>query len=100
MVSPFLPPNQGDKTPKGWSNPCSAKWRSIVEASGGDSSCVSALSPSVSQIQDEEPQDKIPQPVKVIGRNRLKMVRCPILVLPSCQACSDPGVPRPSTEWS
>lgn len=41
----------------------------------GDSSCVSALSPSVSQIQDEEPQDKIPQPVQVIGRNRLKMVR-------------------------
>lgn len=35
MVSPFLPPNQGDKTPKAWSNPCSAKWRSIVEASGG-----------------------------------------------------------------
>ncbi|XP_058989018.1 TP53-target gene 5 protein isoform X1 [Mustela lutreola] len=32
-------------------------------------------SPLVSQIQDEEPQDKIPQPVsKVIGRNRLKMV--------------------------
>ncbi|XP_021545027.1 TP53-target gene 5 protein [Neomonachus schauinslandi] len=28
----------------------------------------------VSKIQDEEPQDKIPQPVKVIGRNRLKMV--------------------------
>ncbi|XP_040494584.1 TP53-target gene 5 protein [Ursus maritimus] len=41
----------------------------------GDCPCVSAFSPSVSQILDEEPQDKIPQPVsKVIGRNRLKMV--------------------------
>lgn len=67
---------------------------------GGDFSYVRALSPSVSQIQDEEPQDKIPQPVsKVIGRNRLKMVRCPILVW-DCQACSDPGVTRPSTELS
>lgn len=67
----------------------------------GDCPWVSALSPSVSQILDEEPQDKIPQPVsKVIGRNRLKMVRRPILVLPGCQACSDPGVTRPSTELS
>uniref|UniRef100_A0A8C0N921 TP53 target 5 n=2 Tax=Canis lupus familiaris TaxID=9615 RepID=A0A8C0N921_CANLF len=38
-------------------------------------SYVSILSPSVRQIQDEEPKDKIPQSVnKVIGRHRLKMV--------------------------
>lgn len=42
---------------------------------------VSAPSLSVSQVQDEETQDKIRQPVsKAIHQNRLKMVRCPILV--------------------
>lgn len=73
----------------------------------GDSSYISALSVSLrlsmslSQLQDEEPRDKIPQPVsKAIRRNRLKMVRCPILVPPGCQASSDPEVTRPSPDLS
>lgn len=65
-------------------------------------SYVSILSPSVRQIQDEEPKDKIPQSVnKVIGRHRLKMVRSLILVPPGCQACCDPEeVTRCSPELS
>lgn len=60
------------------------------------------LSLSLSQLQDEEPQDKIPQTVnKVIRRNRLKMVRCPILAPPGRQASSDPQeVSRPGPELS
>lgn len=50
-----------------------------MEALGGF--LLLALPLSVSQVQDEETQDKIRQPVsKAIQRNRLKMVRCPILV--------------------
>ena len=40
-----------------------------------------SLSLSLCQMQDEEPRDKIQQPVsKVIARNRLKVVRRPVLV--------------------
>lgn len=40
-----------------------------------------ALPLSVSQMQDEEPRNKMQQAVsKVIKLNQLKMVRCPVLV--------------------
>ena len=105
MGSPFPPPKQGDKNPRlgALVELRPAKWRGIMEVFGVvrpvlafslflpaslsssppflSLSLSFSLSLSLCQTQDEEPQDKTQQPVsKVIERNRLKMVRCPILV--------------------